>query len=84
MKLIGCSVWTLRRKLIRFWLSSPGAPHIVVLGSHDFEGGQIAASLVDPVKVEVSNKFSVPKQLIQQYCFIPAKWKDVYFGLHPG
>lgn len=38
------------------------------------------ASLVDPVKVEVSNKFSVPKQLIQQYCFIPAKWKDVYLA----
>ena len=38
------------------------------------------ASLVNPVKVEVSNKFSVPKQLIQQYCFIPAKWKDVYLA----
>jgi ATP-dependent RNA helicase DDX47/RRP3 len=38
------------------------------------------ASLVNPVKVEVSNKFSVPKQLIQQYCFIPAKWKDVYLS----
>jgi ATP-dependent RNA helicase DDX47/RRP3 len=38
------------------------------------------ASLVNPVKVEVSNKFQVPKQLIQQYCFIPAKWKDVYLA----
>jgi len=38
------------------------------------------ASLVDPVKVEVSNKFQVPKQLIQQYLFIPAKWKDCYLA----
>lgn len=36
------------------------------------------ASLVDPVKVEVSNKFQTPKSLIQQYVFIPAKWKDCY------
>ena len=38
------------------------------------------ASLVDPIKVEVSNKFQTPKQLIQQYCFIPAKWKDCYLA----
>jgi len=38
------------------------------------------ASLVNPVKVEVSSKFSTPKQLIQQYLFIPAKWKDVYLA----
>jgi ATP-dependent RNA helicase DDX47/RRP3 len=38
------------------------------------------ASLVNPVKVEVSNKFQTPKQLIQQYLFIPAKWKDVYLA----
>ena len=38
------------------------------------------ASLVNPVKVEVSNKFSTPKKLIQQYLFIPAKWKDVYLA----
>jgi ATP-dependent RNA helicase DDX47/RRP3 len=38
------------------------------------------ASLTDPVKVEVSNKFQVPKQLVQQYLFIPAKWKDCYLA----
>ena len=38
------------------------------------------ASLVNPVKVEVSTKFQVPKQLIQQYLFIPAKWKDCYLA----
>jgi len=38
------------------------------------------ASLVDPVKVEVSTKFQTPKQLIQQYLFIPAKWKDCYLA----
>mmetsp|Transcript_4662 Transcript_4662/g.9120 ORF Transcript_4662/g.9120 Transcript_4662/m.9120 type:complete len:355 (+) Transcript_4662:1291-2355(+) len=37
------------------------------------------ATLIDPVKVEVSNKFSTPKNLIQQYMFVPAKYKDVYF-----
>jgi ATP-dependent RNA helicase DDX47/RRP3 len=36
------------------------------------------ASLVNPVKVEVSNKFQTPKTLVQQYLFLPAKWKDVY------
>ena len=36
------------------------------------------ASLSDPVKVEVSHKFQTPKQLIQNYLFIPAKWKDCY------
>lgn len=38
------------------------------------------ASLSDPVKVEVSNKFQTPKTLIQQYLFIPAKWKDCYLA----
>jgi ATP-dependent RNA helicase DDX47/RRP3 len=38
------------------------------------------ASLVDPVKVEVSNKFQTPKNLVQQYMFIPAKWKDCYLA----
>ena len=38
------------------------------------------ASLTNPVKVEVSNKFQVPKQLVQQYLFIPAKWKDCYLA----
>ncbi|CAM9639580.1 unnamed protein product [Ectocarpus fasciculatus] len=38
------------------------------------------ASLTSPVKVEVSNKFQTPKTLIQQYLFIPAKWKDCYLA----
>ncbi len=64
------------------------------------------ASLIDPVKVEVSNKFQTPKvllftsfcpsepnslinfifdffspqQLVQQYLFIPAKYKDCYLA----
>lgn len=36
------------------------------------------ASLTDPVKVEVSTKFQTPKQLLQSYMFIPAKYKDCY------
>jgi ATP-dependent RNA helicase DDX47/RRP3 len=36
------------------------------------------ASLHDPVRVEVSTKFQTPKQLIQSYLFIPAKYKDCY------
>ena len=36
------------------------------------------ACLKDPVKVEVSTKFQTPKQLIQNYLFIPAKYKDCY------
>jgi ATP-dependent RNA helicase DDX47/RRP3 len=36
------------------------------------------ASLTDPVKVEVSHKFQTPKQLVQNYLFLPAKWKDCY------
>ena len=38
------------------------------------------ASLLDPVKVEVSSKFQTPKTLVQQYLFIPAKWKDCYLA----
>ena len=38
------------------------------------------ASLLDPVKIEVSNKFQTPKTLVQQYLFIPAKWKDCYLA----
>jgi ATP-dependent RNA helicase DDX47/RRP3 len=33
------------------------------------------ASLRDPVRVEVAHKFSTPKMLIQEYLFIPAKYK---------
>lgn len=36
------------------------------------------ASLVDPVRVEVSTKFQTPKKLLQNYLFIPAKYKDCY------
>ncbi|VVC39249.1 RNA helicase, DEAD-box type, Q motif,Helicase, C-terminal,ATP-dependent RNA helicase DEAD-box, conserved [Cinara cedri] len=36
------------------------------------------ASLVDPVKVEVSTKFQTVEQLQQYYLFIPVKYKDVY------
>ncbi|KAK7506376.1 hypothetical protein BaRGS_00002488 [Batillaria attramentaria] len=36
------------------------------------------ASLVDPVKVEVSNKYQTVATLQQYYMFIPAKYKDVY------
>mmetsp|Transcript_338 Transcript_338/g.721 ORF Transcript_338/g.721 Transcript_338/m.721 type:complete len:524 (-) Transcript_338:52-1623(-) len=36
------------------------------------------ACLKDPIKVEVSTKFQTPKKLIQNYLFIPAKYKDCY------
>jgi len=36
------------------------------------------ASLRDPVKVEVSEKYSTVEKLQQAYLFIPAKHKDVY------
>ena len=36
------------------------------------------ASLCDPIKVEVSNKFQTPKTLVQQYLLCPYKWKDCY------
>ncbi|KAH8269294.1 hypothetical protein KR018_001784 [Drosophila ironensis] len=36
------------------------------------------ASLKDPVKVEVSNKYQTVEQLQQYYLFIPVKYKDVY------
>jgi ATP-dependent RNA helicase DDX47/RRP3 len=39
------------------------------------------ASLRDPVKVEVAHKFTTPKTLVQQYLFIPAKYK-VHIYLH--
>ena len=38
------------------------------------------ASLDNPVKVEVSTQFQTPKTLLQQYLFIPAKWKDCYLA----
>lgn len=36
------------------------------------------ASLQDPVKIEVSNKFQTVEKLQQYYMFIPLKYKDVY------
>lgn len=36
------------------------------------------ASLVNPVKVEVSTKYKTVDQLQQYYIFIPVKYKDVY------
>lgn len=36
------------------------------------------ASLKDPVKIEVSNKYQTVEQLLQYYIFIPVKYKDVY------
>jgi ATP-dependent RNA helicase DDX47/RRP3 len=38
------------------------------------------ASLKNPVRVEVSSKFATPKTLMQQYLFIPAKYKDCYLA----
>eukprot|EP00033_Pygsuia_biforma_P000627 GCRY01000740.1.p1 GENE.GCRY01000740.1~~GCRY01000740.1.p1 ORF type:complete len:442 (+),score=122.71 GCRY01000740.1:109-1434(+) len=37
------------------------------------------ASLSNPVKVEVSSKYQTVNTLIQQYVFIPEKFKDTYF-----
>lgn len=36
------------------------------------------ASLVDPVRVEVSSKYSTVDTLLQSYMFVPAKLKDAY------
>ncbi|CAF4805622.1 unnamed protein product, partial [Rotaria sp. Silwood1] len=36
------------------------------------------ASLHDPIKIEVSDKYSTVEKLQQTYLFIPAKYKDVY------
>ena len=36
------------------------------------------ASLIDPVKVEVSSKYQTVEKLQQYYVFIPAKHKDLY------
>jgi len=38
------------------------------------------ASLVDPVKVEVSENYSTVDTLIQQYLFVPQKHKDCYLA----
>lgn len=39
---------------------------------------QRASLRKDAVKVQVSVKFQTPKQLVQSYMFIPAKYKDCY------
>ena len=36
------------------------------------------ASLYKPVKIEVNGKFATPRQLLQQYLFVPAKHKECY------
>ncbi|XP_046854622.1 probable ATP-dependent RNA helicase DDX47 [Xenia sp. Carnegie-2017] len=36
------------------------------------------ASLQDPVKVEVSTKYTTVEKLLQSYIFIPSKYKDCY------
>ena len=36
------------------------------------------ASLVNPVRVEVSSKYQTVDRLVQNYLFIPAKYKDCY------
>ncbi len=38
------------------------------------------ASLSNPIRVEVSTKFQTPEKLLQQYLFIPAKYKDCYLA----
>mgnify|MGYP002826591861 CR=1 FL=1 len=38
------------------------------------------ASLTNPVKVEVSSKYQTVKTLVQQYLFIPSKYKDCYLA----
>lgn len=38
------------------------------------------ASLVNPVKIEVSKKYQTARNLVQQYVFCPAKHKDVYLA----
>lgn len=36
------------------------------------------ASLKNPVKVEVNSKYHVVSSCVQQYHFMPAKYKEVY------
>jgi len=38
------------------------------------------ASLSNPVKVQVATKYQTVDTLLQQYCFIPHKYKDVYLA----
>lgn len=38
------------------------------------------ASLVDPVKVQVSQKYQTVSTLLQHYVFVPAKFKDCYLA----
>ena len=39
------------------------------------------ASLNDPVKIEISTKYQTVEQLVQNYLFIPAKYKETYLTL---
>lgn len=38
------------------------------------------ASLTDPVRIEVSSKYSTVDTLVQSYAFLPAKQKDIYLA----
>eukprot|EP00163_Fabomonas_tropica_P003695 TRINITY_DN13205_c0_g1_i2.p1 TRINITY_DN13205_c0_g1~~TRINITY_DN13205_c0_g1_i2.p1 ORF type:complete len:453 (+),score=104.88 TRINITY_DN13205_c0_g1_i2:203-1561(+) len=38
------------------------------------------ASLTNPIKVQVSSKYTTVKTLVQQYLFIPAQYKDCYLA----
>lgn len=38
------------------------------------------ASLQNPVKLEVSSKYATVSTLVQQYCFLPSKYKDCYLA----
>ena len=38
------------------------------------------ASLKDPVRIEVSDKYKTVDTLIQEYLFIPSKFKEVYIS----
>uniref|UniRef100_A0A7S3NKR6 RNA helicase n=1 Tax=Aureoumbra lagunensis TaxID=44058 RepID=A0A7S3NKR6_9STRA len=38
------------------------------------------ASLRNPAQIQVNKKFATPKKLVQQYLFIPAKFKECYLA----
>nr|CCA26186.1 DEAD/DEAH box RNA helicase putative [Albugo laibachii Nc14] len=38
------------------------------------------ASLLNPIKIEITHKFATPENLRQHYLFIPAKFKDCYLS----
>jgi ATP-dependent RNA helicase DDX47/RRP3 len=38
------------------------------------------ASLIDPVKIEINTKYKTVNTLVQNYLFIPAKYKETYLS----